>query len=284
MANARSIPDLKQEGLKDEVREFWDSDPCGTRYLEGAEDFEAHVRARYALEPHIPEFAQFASARGLRVLEIGVGIGADYLEWLKTGATATGVDLSPASLERARRRCELAGCQPDLRVADAEHLPFADNTFDVVYSYGVMHHSPDTAQCLREAWRVLKPRGQARIMLYHHPSLTAAMLWLRYGVFSGRSLRRAVYDHLESPGTKTSTRAEVHSMMAGFEDIVMRQVFSPGDLLLHSPSARFQSPLYRLAWRLYPRGLVRKLGRRWGLFLLVSGRKTGNVQIPLGHR
>src|SRR5713226_9863848 len=127
MANARSIPDLKQEGLKDEVREFWDSDPCGTRDLEGADDFEAHARARYALEPHIPEFAQFAAARGLRVLEIGVGMGADYLEWLKAGAQATGVDLSAASLERARQRCELAGYQPDLRVADAEQLPFPDN-------------------------------------------------------------------------------------------------------------------------------------------------------------
>ncbi len=277
MANAHSIPDLK-----DEVREFWNSDPCGTRYLEGVDDFEAHARARYALEPHIPEFAQFASARGLRVLEVGVGIGADYLEWLRAGARATGVDLSPASLERARRRCELAGFHPDLRVADAEHLPFADHTFDVVYSYGVMHHSPDTTQCLREAWRVLKPGGQARIMLYHHPSLTGAMLWLRYGVFRGKSLRRAVYDHLESPGTKTFAQPEVRSMMAGFEDIVMRQVFSPGDMLLNRPSTRFQSPLYRLVWKLYPRVLARKLGRRWGLFLLISGRKPADTTVASG--
>ena len=277
MANAHSIPDLK-----DEVREFWNSDPCGTRYLEGVDDFEAHARARYALEPHIPEFAQFASARGLRVLEVGVGIGADYLEWLRAGARATGVDLSPASLESTRRRCELAGFHPDLRVADAEHLPFADHTFDVVYSYGVMHHSPDTTQCLREAWRVLKPGGQARIMLYHHPSLTGAMLWLRYGVFRGKSLRRAVYDHLESPGTKTFAQPEVRSMMAGFEDIVMRQVFSPGDMLLNRPSTRFQSPLYRLVWKLYPRVLARKLGRRWGLFLLISGRKPADTTVASG--
>lgn len=274
MANARSIPDLK-----DEVREFWNSDPCGSRYLEGPEDFEAHARARYTLEPFIPEFAQFASARGLRVLEVGVGMGADYLEWLKAGARATGVDLSPASLEKAGRRCELAGYQSDLRVADAEHLPFPDNTFDVVYSYGVMHHSPDTTQCLREAWRVLKPGGQARVMLYHHPSLTGAMLWLRYGAFRGKSLRRAVYDHLESPGTKTYTQAEARSMMAGFDDVTMRQVFSAGDLLLNWPSARFQSAIYRLAWKLYPRGLVRKLGHRWGLFLLISGRKPGSSSL-----
>ena len=267
MSRARSIPDLS------EVREFWDSDPCGTRYLPDSQGFAEHARARYALEPHIPEFAQFAETRGLKVLEVGVGMGADYLEWLKAGAHATGVDVSPVSLERARRRCELAGCRADLRVANAEHLPFPDNFFDVVYSYGVMHHSPDTAQCLREACRVLRPGGQARIMLYQHPSLTGAMLWLRYGLFRGKSLRRVVYDHLESPGTKTFTRTEVRSMMNGFEDTQMQQVFSPGDLLLHRPSARFQSRIYRMAWKFYPRALARQFGRRWALFLLISADK-----------
>jgi ubiquinone/menaquinone biosynthesis C-methylase UbiE len=274
MANVRSTPDLKNE-----VREFWNSDPCGTRYLETPEDLDSHARARYALEPYIPGFAQFSTARGLKVLEIGVGMGADYLEWLKAGAQASGVDLSSASLDRARRRCEMAGVTPDLRVADAERLPFPDNTFDVVYSYGVMHHSPDAAQCLREARRVLKPSGQARIMLYHHPSLTGLMLWLRYGLFRGKSLRRTVYDHLESPGTKTYTQKEVRALFTGFDDIEVSTVFSPGDLLLNRPSARFQSAFYRLAWKLYPRTLARKFGRKWGLFLLISGRKSGPVVI-----
>jgi ubiquinone/menaquinone biosynthesis C-methylase UbiE len=281
MASPQPI-DVKDQDLKDQVREFWNSDPCGSRYLEGAEDFEAHARARYALEPYISEFAKFAQSRGLRVLEIGVGMGADYLEWLKAGARVSGVDLSSASLERAGRRCELAGYESDLQRADAEHLPFPANTFDVVYSYGVMHHSPDTAQCLREAWRVLKPGGQAKIMVYHHPSLTGVMLWLRYGAFRGKTLRQAVYDHLESPGTKTYTRSEARGMMTEFEQVNMRQVFSPGDLLRNQPSVRFQSSLYRLAWKLYPRGLARKLGRRWGLFLLISAQKPANASLRTG--
>ena len=272
MASPQPITEQDQN-LKDQVRNFWNSDPCGSRYLEGIQDFEAHARARYQLEPYIPEFAKFSQSRGLRVLEIGVGMGADYLEWLKAGAQATGVDLSSESLERARRRCELAGFQPDLQPADAEHLPFPANTFDVVYSYGVMHHSPNTAQCLREAWRVLKPGGEARIMVYHHASLTGAMLWLRYGAFRGKSLRRSVYDHLESPGTKTYTQNEARALMQGFENLTMRQEFSPGDLLLHEPSARFQSTAYRLVWKLYPRTLARQLGRRWALFLLISAKK-----------
>lgn len=258
---------------KENVRDFWNTDPCGTRYLEGKEDFEAHARARYSLEPFIFDFAQFDRARGLRILEVGVGMGADYLEWLKAGARATGVDLSAASIERTRQRCQQAGYQPDLRVADAEQLPFPDNAFDVVYSYGVMHHSPNTEQCVGEAWRVLKPGASARIMIYHHSSITGAMLWLRYGFLRGKSLRQSVFDHLESPGTKSYTRAEALALFSSFTKVQMRLVFSPGDLLLHQPSTRFQSGFYRLAWKMFPRGFVRRFGQPWGLFLLISAEK-----------
>jgi len=268
MACTATSPDLKSK-----VTEFWNSEPCGTRYLGGVRDFEAQARTRYALEPHIPGFAQFSATRGLRVLEIGVGMGADYEQWLKAGAAATGVDLSSESLDRASRRCALSGLAPDLQVADAEHLPFEDCTFDVVYSYGVMHHSPDTAQCLQEAWRVLKPGGEARIMLYHHASLTGFMLWLRYGIWHGQSIRQCVYERLESPGTKTFTSGEVLCMMRDFEQVAIEQVFSPGDLLLNRPSARFQSLAYWVMWKLFPRWLVRRVGRRWGLFLLITARK-----------
>ena len=278
MSQASPVPGFKEPGpnehaLKEKVRDFWNADPCGSRYLGNRADFEAHARARYELEPYIHEFAEFAQSGGQRVLEVGVGMGADYLEWLKAGAEASGVDLSSTSLEQATRRCEMAGYAPDLRVSDAEHLPFPDDTFDIVYSYGVMHHSPNTPQCIREAWRVLKPGGALRIMIYHHPSLTGFMLWLRYGWLRDKSLRQAVYDHLESPGTKSYTQKEARAMLRGFEQVEFRQVFSPGDLLLNEPSARFQGLVYRIIWRLYPRFLIRKFGDKWGLFLLISARK-----------
>ena len=258
---------------KDKVAEFWNDEPCGTRYLGAKTDFESHAEARYALEPYIPKFAKFSAARGLRVLEIGVGMGADYMQWLKAGAAATGVDLSAVSVERARQRCEQNGLEPDLHVADAEKLPFQDHSFDIVYSYGVMHHSPDTARCLQEARRVLKPGGEARVMLYHHASLTGIMLWLRFGWWRGQSLRQCVYEQLESPGTQTFTRDEVLSMMKPFESVKIEQVFSPGDLLLHAPSSRFQHPAYAVIWKIFPREFIRKVARRWGLFLLITARK-----------
>ncbi len=259
--------------LKNQVADFWNAEPCGTRYLGEKSELAAHARARYQLEPHIFDLAEFASARGLRVLEIGVGMGADYQQWLQVGAIATGVDISAASLEQAQRRCAMSGLVPDLHLADAENLPFASGSFDVVYSYGVMHHSPDTARCLNEAWRVLKAGGEARIMLYHHLSLTGIMLWLRYGVWRGQSFRKCVYENLESPGTKTFTRGEVLDLLKDFESITIDQVFSPGDLLLHQPSARFGGRFYRLLWKLFPRPLLRRVAKPWGLFLLVRGKK-----------
>ncbi|MGP8143145.1 MAG: class I SAM-dependent methyltransferase [Terriglobales bacterium] len=273
MPNASPVRASNEPRLKEDVRDFWDADPCGSRYLGDCADFDAHARARYQLEPHIHGFAGFAQSRGQRVLEVGVGMGADYLEWLKAGAQATGVDLSSKSLEQAKRRCEMAGYAADLRVSDAEHLPFPDDTFDIVYSYGVMHHSPDTPQCILEAWRVLKPGGTLRIMIYHHPSLTGFMLWLRYGCLRGKSLRQSVHDHLESPGTKSYTEGEARAILQGFEQIEVRQALSPGDLLLNEPSARYQGKAYRIVWRLYPRFLVRRFGAMLGLFLLISARK-----------
>lgn len=275
VAHTSVLPDLKSN-----VADFWNGEPCGSRYLGQEIDFERHSAERYRLEPYIQGFAQFASSAELRVLEIGVGMGADYAQWLRAGAIAAGVDLSESSLRRARQRCEQAGLQHDLRQADAENLPFADDSFDVVYSYGVMHHSPDTQKCIDQAWRVLQPGGTARVMLYHHASLTGMMLWLRYGIWRGQSIRECVYERLESPGTKTFTKTEVSKMMARFENVRIEQEFSPGDLLLSKPSIRFQSLPYRLAWKLFPRALVRRVARRWGLFLLITARKPfGNTPV-----
>jgi hypothetical protein len=112
-----------------------------------------------------------------------------------------------------------------------------------------------------------------RIMIYHHPSLTGLMLWLRYGWLRGKSLRRCVHDHLESPGTKSYSVKEARELVRGFEEVEFRQAFSPGDLLLNEPSARFRGLVYRRIWRMYPRFLVRMFGAKMGLFLLISSRK-----------
>lgn len=160
--------------LKERVRAFWQAHPCGTKFSDaemGSREFFERVEAhRYSKEWHIPEAAGFASARGLRVLEIGCGLGTDGAQFAAAGAEYTGVDLTDASIELARKKFDLAGLRGEFRVADAESLDFADSSFDLVYSHGVLHHTPDTAGAVREIHRVLKPGGRAIVMLYHRGS------------------------------------------------------------------------------------------------------------------
>ena len=173
--------------LKERVRAFWQAHPCGTKFSDaeiGTREFFARIEAhRYAKEWHIPEAADFAGARGLRVLEIGCGLGTDGVRFAKAGADYTGVDLTDAAIELARKRFELSGLRGELRVSDAENLDFADESFDLVYSHGVLHHTPDIAHAVSEIHRVLKPGGRAIVMLYHRDSYN-----YRVGI---RILRRA---------------------------------------------------------------------------------------------
>lgn len=266
--------------LKAKVREHWDREPCGTRGLASDDPRERLREAeeiRYEVDAHIPAFARFDEARGLRVLEIGVGAGTDFIQWLRAGASAVGVDLSPNSLAEARARVDAEGfVEAELVVADAEHLPFADASFDVVYSYGVLHHSPDTAAAIREVHRILKPGGEARLMVYHVPSWTGLMLWAVHGAAKLRWMtpREAIFKHLESPGTKAYTLAEARRLLADFEDVRLETALLAGDLLAMVPSAKYRGPLAKLAWKLYPRGLIRRFGARLGLGLLISARKA----------
>src|SRR3979409_482527 len=131
--------------LKERVRAFWQAHPCGTKFSEaeiGTPEFFERVEAhRYDKEWHIPQAADFAGTRGLRVLEIGCGLGTDGAQFAKAGADYTGVDLTKAAIELARKHFELAGLRGDFRTADAENLDFPDETFDLVYSHGVLHHT-----------------------------------------------------------------------------------------------------------------------------------------------
>jgi SAM-dependent methyltransferase len=160
--------------LKERVRDFWQAHPCGTKFTDaptGSRLFFERVEAhRYAKEWHIPAAADFASARGLRVLEIGCGLGTDGAQFARAGASYTGVDLTEAAVSLARRNFELQNLTGEFRTADAENLDFADDTFDLVYSHGVLHHTPDAVRAVREIYRVLRPGGRAVVMLYHRDS------------------------------------------------------------------------------------------------------------------
>lgn len=160
--------------LKERVRAFWQENPCGTKFADappGSRRFYELVEEhRYKKEWHIPAAAAFADAKDLAVLEVGCGLGTDGAQFAKAGARYTGIDLTDAAVLLAKRRFELFDLPGTIRVADAERLDFPDNTFDLVYSHGVLHHTPDTAAAVREIHRVLRPGGKAVVMLYHRDS------------------------------------------------------------------------------------------------------------------
>ena len=162
------------ENLKERVRAFWQANPCGIKFADeelGTKRFFELVEAhRYETEWHIPGAADFVSASGLKVLEIGCGLGTDGAQFARAGADYTGVDLTDAAVELARKRFELFNLPGRFKTADAENLDFADETFDIVYSHGVLHHTPDTEQAVREIHRVLRRGGRAIVMLYHRNS------------------------------------------------------------------------------------------------------------------
>ncbi len=265
--------------LKDSVRAHWEAETCGTRGVGDGDRkafFDQIERERYEWEPYIKPFARFERGRGKRVLEVGVGAGTDFINWVRSGAVATGVDLTERGVALTRERVALEGYEATVVRADAESLPFESDSFDIVYSYGVLHHSPHTVRAIGEVYRVLKPGGTALIMVYHLESWTALMLWALHSLGRGqpwKGPRQAVYEHLESPGTKVYTVDEARALFGDFSSARVWTQLAFGDLLKFRPSEKYQGPLHRALFALYPRWLVRALGDRYGLCLFVEAVK-----------
>jgi SAM-dependent methyltransferase len=259
------------------VRRFWNQGACGLVYARG-DGFAAQLRCaeqtRYALEPYIPAFADFASGKEREVLEIGVGMGCDHLQWARSQPKRLcGIDLTPHAVALTRRHLALHGLASELEVADAEALPYDDASFDLVYSFGVLHHSPDTPRAIREVRRVLRPGGVARVMIYHRASLTGLMLWLRYALLAGRPLRSLddVYAReLESPGTKAYSLREARELFRGFSGVRIEVQLNHGDLLEGAVGQRHRGAPLAVARRFWPRAALRRLAPRLGLYLMIE--------------
>ena len=239
------------------VRDHWEREVCGVRYgtdflTDRKRFFDEVERARYEQDDNKLEFARFADARGKRVLEVGLGTGTDFLQWIRHGALAYGRDLTTASVEMVRQRLALDGLAADVALGDAEDLSeFPDSVFDIYYSWGVLHHMPDPRRAFAEAHRVLKPGGILRIMLYHFPSVGALLVWLVHGPLRCRWIgpRDAYARYVESPGTQMFSVAQITSALGRFFDprsISCRTYLGSGDLPTHKLSTRYPGAHWRL--------------------------------------
>lgn len=262
----------ESEQLKTEVKQYWDSSPCGTTHASSVESkgegsiefFERIENQRYNLEPFIHSFAQFTACRGKRVLEVGCGIGTDLLQFARAGAKIYGIDLSRRSIEFAKRRLDLYGLNAELlEIADAENLPFCSDKFDLVYSWGVVHHTPNTERAVKEMYRVLKPGGFIKVMIYHRISLVVLRLYIRYGILKGKPFTRIseiISKHMESPGTKAYTVGEAIKLFLMFSNVEINPILTPYDL--------------RIVKNIFlPSQLTKAFPNRYGWFMLISGQK-----------
>ena len=166
------------------VREYWDKRPCNIRHSDeplGTKAYFDQVEKRkYFVEPHIPKFAEFEKWRGKDVLEIGCGIGTDSINFARAGARLTVIELSEKSLEITKQRFAVYGLTAEFICCDGEHLAedLQGRTFDLVYSFGVIHHTPHPERVIEEIKKVLKVGAELRVMLYAKYSTKNFMIHL----------------------------------------------------------------------------------------------------------
>ncbi len=202
------------------VKEYWDRRPCNIRHSTqpvGSREYFDEVEARkYFVEGHIPGFAEFERWRGKKVLEIGCGIGTDTVSFARHGAQVTSVDLSETSLELARQRTSVYGLQGQVRFyrGNAEELSsfVPVEPYDLIYSFGVIHHTPHPERVLEELRQYARPGTTVKVMVYHRRSWK--VLWILLGEGRGKfwKLPELVAKNSEAqtgcPITYTYTREE----------------------------------------------------------------------------
>jgi SAM-dependent methyltransferase len=263
---------------KQRAREQWSQDPAGAVYgreheFGTREFFDAVERHRYTeYAPWMPEVMGFNDFAGTRLLEIGCGMGTDLLQFARGGAAVTGVDLTARSIHISRHHFFIYGARGDFAITDGESLPFADESFDVVYSNGVLHHTPDTAGAVREVHRVLRPGGQARVMLYHRGS---AYYWgqiiLRHGLLGGELLRGHSPEEIMSryvevnesggrPLVKVYSRRQARNLFSMFREVKIQV-------------EQLTRPELFILGRIIPEAIFRRLRRSVGGNVIISARK-----------
>ena len=226
----------------EDVREYWNRRPCNIRHSPrpvGSKDYFDEVEARkYFVEPHIPGFADFERWRGKRVLEIGCGIGTDTINFARHGAEVTAVELSDESLRVAEQRAEVFGLADHIAFynGNAEELTsfVPVETYDLVYSFGVIHHSPHPERILEQATSYLRPGGTLKVMVYNRRSWKVLWIVLKYGKGYFRKTQRLIAEHSEaqfgSPVTYAYRKSELRAMLClhGFRvaDMFVDHIFS----------------------------------------------------------
>jgi 2-polyprenyl-3-methyl-5-hydroxy-6-metoxy-1,4-benzoquinol methylase len=203
----------------EEVQSYWDRRPCNTRQY-----FDEVEARKYFVEPHIPGFADFKRWAGKRVLEIGCGLGTDTINFARAGATVTAVDLSRQSLNLAAARAKVFGLDDriDFHHGNSEHLSdfVVPQVFDLVYSFGVIHHTPHPSRVIDQIKKFVVPGSELRIMLYSRVSYKLFRMMRDENMWDMSRLDELIARNSEAqtgcPVTYTYCFDDVRQLLTGF--------------------------------------------------------------------
>jgi 2-polyprenyl-3-methyl-5-hydroxy-6-metoxy-1,4-benzoquinol methylase len=253
----------EKEKTIEDVYQFWNSRPCNIKHsnkeLCSKEYFEEVTKRKYLVEPHIIDFADFQKYSGKRVLEVGCGIGTAAQSFIENGAIYYGCDLTDVSVEIAKKRLELFQLDGTVFTANIEKvedlMPVANIQFDLIYSFGVLHHTPDTEKAIHNIWNMLKPGGEFKLMMYAKNSLKY------FEITDG-------LDQYEAqngvPIAKVYTHDDIYDLLRDFENIQIKQthifpykieeyknyVYEKKDYFKCMPDDLFQCLEKNLGWHL----------------------------------
>ncbi len=248
-------------GLTDNIRDFWSRNVNAERLMgrsvtssqRGDEGyFNDIAEQRYRSHRHLLPWIH-SMEKGKTVLEIGCGVGLDSYEMAQHGLQVTAVDLTEVAIQTVQTRFQDNGLTGTFQTANAEDLPFPDNNFDYVYSFGVLHHAADTEQCIKEVYRVTKPGGTSLIMLYNRHSLNEIV---------HRILRVPFEEKDEQcPVVRRYTVKEIHTMFKQFSDVNVDVDYLYGEG-------------YGVFFRLTPIWLYKFLSKYIGWHLMIRATKS----------
>ncbi|HLJ60088.1 MAG TPA: class I SAM-dependent methyltransferase [bacterium] len=261
------------------MAEYWNARPCNIRHSPrdvGTREYFDEVEARkYLVEPHIPRFAEFPRWQGKRVLEIGCGIGTDTINFARHGARVTAVDLSERSVEIARQRAHVYGLERQItfHVANAETLTgvVPIEPYDLVYSFGVLHHTPHPPRAIEQIRRYMRPGSTLKIMVYHRRSSKVMGILVRHGKGRVWDLPRVVARYSEAqtgcPVTYTYLPREMPSLLRGLR---IREMWVDHIFPYRFPD--YTEYRYTRVWyyRVLPAPMFRWLERHFGWHLCVT--------------
>ncbi len=259
---------MRQASLA-QVKDYWNQRPCNIRHSPlpvGTKEYFDQVEERkYFVEPHIPTFAQFERWRGKKVLEVGCGIGTDTINFARAGASVTAIDLSEESLKIARKRAEVMGVADRISFYQANAEEFSRSipveAYDLVYSFGVIHHTPNPRQAVLEMLKYLHKDGEIRVMVY------AKYSWKNFLIAIGIAQPEA---QTGCPIAYTYSAETVRKLFEGVRiTSLSKEHIFPYKI---EPYTQYRYEK-RFPWNILPHPLMRALERCMGWHLLVVGRK-----------